>query len=434
MKNRLRIFTKKNPKETNCIILSKTETIKFNDNKTNKNTFVIGGAGSGKTRFFVTPNLMQMNSSYVVSDSSGLILSNIGKLLIEKGNYKIKIFDMCNCKKSMHYNPFSYIHSEKDILNLVDIIIANTKGDGEKSGEDFWVKAERFLYTAYIGYIFFESPKEEQNFNTLIEMINASKACEDDEEFKNSIDILFERLERKEPDHFAVIQYKKYKLAAGKDVKSILISCAARLTVFQDKELQELMSYDELELDALGGRDKDDKQKTALFIIFPISCCDRELITAMLYTQLFSVLNDRASDVFGGGLPIPVHFILDEFRHIGTIPNFDKTIVTLKGRNIWVSIIIQSIQEIKIKYGKYYEEIIRYCDNMLYLGTMNNETQEFIRKYLDIKNQTDLRTGAVCLVARNKVYCFSSQYDITKHKFYRHLADYEKGRRKNENE
>lgn len=403
-------------RKTNGIILSKNEIIKFTDTKTNKNTFVIGGAGSGKTRNFVLPNLMQMNSCYVVSDNCGLILSDVGKLLAEKGNYKIKIFNLSNYKESMHYNPFSYIHTEKDILELADIIIANTE-----PADDFYCKAAYLLYTAFIGYIYYECHKKEQNFNTLISMIDASEIQEDDEEFKNSIDILFEQLEQKKPNHFAVKQYKKYKLLTGKTIKSILISCATRLTVFRDKELQELMSYDELELDIIGDNAKDDK--TALFITFPTSWSDMKLITAMLYTQIFRVLNDRANDVFGGELPIPVHFLLDDFSFIGRIPNFDKIIATLKGRNIWVSIIVQSISKIKGLYGKHYEEIIRNCDNMLYLGAMDNETQEFIHKYLNIKNRTDLRTGSVCLVARNRAYRFCSQYDITKHKLYRHLVN-----------
>lgn len=355
-RKRLLPFTKKNKQSNDGIILTGTESIALNDNKTNKNTFVIGGAGTGKIRFYAMPNIMQMNSSYVVSDSHGLILTKVGKLLVEKGNYKIKNFDLCNYKKSMHYNPFAYIDSEEDILRLVNTIISNTKGEGEKSGEDFWVKAERLLYTALIGYIFYECPKSEQNFNTLINFIDRSEAKEDDN-IKSPIDIMFEMLEEKKPNHFAVRQYKKYKLAAGETAKSILKSCAARLAVFEDKELQELMSYDELELGTLANI----QHKTALFIAFPV-CYDMTLITSMLYSQLFNVLNNIAENFpFFGSLPIPVHFVLDEFPLIGTIPNFDKTIATLKSRNIWVSIMIQSKEYIRTIIKKFSDIAIICC-------------------------------------------------------------------------
>lgn len=420
IRKRLLPFSQKNKQSDDGIILTGTESIALNDNKTNKNTFVIGEAGTGKTRFYAMPNIMQMNSSYVVSDSNGLILANVGKLLVEKGNYKIKNFDLCNYKKSMHYNPFAYIDSEEDILRLVNTIISNTKGEGEKSGEDFWVKAERLLYTAFIGYIFYECPKSEQNFNTLINFIDRSEAKGDDN-IKSPIDIMFEMLEEKKPNHFAVRQYKKYKLAAGETAKSILKSCAARLAVFEDKELQELMSYDELEFGTLANV----TQKTALFITFPV-CYDMTLITSMLYSQLFNVLNGIATYFpFFGSLPIPVHFILDDFPKIGTIPNFDKTIATLKSRNIWVSIMLQSIPEIKRIYKDDYKEILKYCDNMLYFGSVNNETQALVREYLGIKKRVDLRP-MMCLVARKKTYSFSDPYDIAKHKFYRYISDTDK--------
>lgn len=418
-KKQLKIFAHKNKKteDNNGIILTGTESIALSDNKTNKNTFVIGGAGTGKTRFYAIPNIMQMNSNYVVSDSHGLILTDVGKLLVEKGNYKIKNFDLRDYKKSMHYNPFAYICSDKDILMLVNTIINNTKATND---DDFLVSMERLIYTSYIGYICSECPKSERNFNTLIDFIDNSEVKEEDKNFKSPIDILFERLEEKEPNHFAVRQYKKYKLAAGKTAKSILISCAARLAVFEDKELQELMSYDELELETFG----DGRTKTALFIAFPARC-DTTLITSMLYSQLFSVLNDMADDPFGGSLPIPVHFVLDELSFIGTIPNYDKTIATLKGRNIWVSIMVQSIPEIARIYKDFYKEIIFYCDSILYFGSVNKETQTFVREYLDIKERVDL-SPMMCLVARKKTYSFSDPYDIAKHKFYRYTAYYDK--------
>lgn len=296
----------------NNIILTQTERLMMNSRPKqpkyarNKNILVIGGSGSGKTRFFVKPSLMQMHSSYVVTDPKGTVLIECGKLL-QRGGYKIKVLNTINFKKSMHYNPFAYLRSEKDILKLVNTIIANTKGDGEKSGEDFWVKAEKLYYTALIGYIWYEAPEEEKNFTTLLEMINASEAREDDEDFKNPVDLMFDRLEEKDPEHFALKQYKKYKLAAGKTAKSILISCGARLAPFDIRELRELMETDEMELDTLGDR------KTALFVIISDTDDTFNFVVSILYTQLFNLLCDKADDVYGGRLPVHVRCLLDEF-------------------------------------------------------------------------------------------------------------------------
>lgn len=314
------------PKPDNNLILTQTESLTMNSRPKkpkyarNKNVLVIGGSGSGKTRFFVKPNLMQCTSkeypvSFCVTDPKGTILLECGKLL-QRNKYRLKILNTINFQKSMHYNPFAYIRSEKDVLKLVSTIIANTKGDGEKSGEDFWVKAERLYYTALIGYIWYEAPEEEKNFITLLEMINASEAREDDEDFKNPVDILFDRLEEKDPGHFALRQYKKYKLAAGKTAKSILISCGARLAPFDIKELRDLMAYDELELDTLGDR------RSALFVIISDTDDTFNFVVAMMYTQLFNLLCDKADDVYGGRLPVHVRCLLDEFANIGQIPKF----------------------------------------------------------------------------------------------------------------
>lgn len=412
-------------KPNDNIILTNTDSIALDDKTTNKNVFVIGSAGTGKTRSYAIPNIMQMNSSYVVSDSYGLILTKVGKLLVEKGNYKIKSFDLCDYKRSMHYNPFAYIHSDKDIFTLINVIMNNTQCTSSETN-DFLIDMERLVYTAYIGFICSECPKCEQNFGTLIKMLEASEVNEEFEDFKNPIDILFEELEQKNPNHFAVKQYKKYKqLATCKIIKSVFMSCTTRLAILKDKDLQELMSYDELELETLRGGAKDNEQKTALFIAFPTSWCNMTLITAMLYTQLFAILNDKANGVFQGGLPIPVYFILDDFPQIGKIPNFDKIIATLKSRNIWVSIIIQSIPKIKRIYKDDYKEILKYCDNMLYFGSVNNETQALVREYLGIKEWVDLRP-MICLVARKKTYSFSDPYNIAKHKFYRYISDNDK--------
>ena len=327
----------------------------------NKNVVVIGGSGSGKTRFFVKPNLMQLHSSYCLTDPKGTILIECGKLL-QRGGYKIKVLNTINFQKSMHYNPFAYLHSEKDILKLVNALIMNTKGDGEKSGEDFWVKAERLLYCALVGYIWYEAPDEEMNFNTLLELINASEAREDDEEYQSPVDLLFADLEERAPDHFAVKQYRKFRLAAGKTLKSILISCGARLAPFDIKELRDLMAYDDLELDTLGDR------KTALFIILSDTDDSFAFVAAILYTQLFNLLCDKADDKYNGKLPVHVRFLLDEFANIGQIPRFERLIATIRSREISASIILQSQSQLKTIYKDAAEIILDNADSTLFLG------------------------------------------------------------------
>ena len=387
----------------NNILLTQTERLTMNSRPKlpkyarNKNVIIIGGSGSGKTRFYVKPQLMQMtpNVSYVVTDPKGTILVECGEMLkrgtpkIKDGKavrdkngkvvyepYKIKVLNTINFKKSMHYNPFRYIRSEKDILKLVNTIIANTKGEGEKSSEDFWVKAERLLYCALIGYIYYEAPEEEQNFSTLLEFINASEAREDDEEFKNAVDELFEELEKEKPEHFAVRQYKKYKLAAGKTAKSILISCGARLAPFDIAELRELTSYDEMKLDMIGD------QRTAMFIIISDTDDTFNFIVAIMYTQLFNLLCDRADDVHGGRLPYHVRLLLDEFSNIGQIPKFDKLIATIRSREISASIILQSQSQLKTIYKDAAETILGNCDTMLFLGGKEGSTLKEISETL----------------------------------------------------
>ena len=401
----------------NNVLLTQTERLTMNSRPKqpkyarNKNVIIIGGSGSGKTRFYVKPNLMQMpsNVSYVVTDPKGTILVECGKMLrrgtpkMKNGKpvrdkqgkviyepYRIKVLNTINFKKSMHYNPFRYIRSEKDILKLVNTIIANTKGEGEKSSEDFWVKAERLLYCALIGYIYYEAPEDEQNFATLLEFINASEAREDDEEFKNAVDELFEELEAENPEHFAVRQYKKYKLAAGKTAKSILISCGARLAPFDIAELRELTSYDEMELDMLGD------QRTAMFVIISDTDDTFNFIVAIMYTQLFNLLCDRADDVHGGRLPYHVRLLLDEFANIGQIPKFDKLIATIRSREISASIILQSQSQLKTIYKDAAETISGNCDTMLFLGGKESTTLKEIsetlgKETIDLYNTSDTR-------------------------------------------
>ena len=333
----------------------------------NKNVLVIGGSGSGKTRFYVKPNLLQMHSSYVVTDPKGTVLLEVGNAL-KHGGYSIKVLNTINFAKSMHYNPLAYIRSEKDILKLVNTIIANTKGEGNQGGEDFWVKAERLYYSALIGYIWYEAPEEEKNLNTLIEMINASEAKEEDEDFKNPIDLLFDTLEKSDPEHFAVRQYRKYKLAAGKTAKSILISCGARLAPFDIKELRDLTEYDELELDTLGDK------KTALFVIISDTDDTFNFIVAIMYTQLFNLLCDKADDKYGGRLPVHVRFILDEFSNIGQIPKFEKLIATIRSREISASIILQAQSQLKALYKDNADTIVGNCDTTLFLGGKEKST------------------------------------------------------------
>ena len=462
----------------NNILLTQTERLTMNSRPKqpkyarNKNVIIIGGSGSGKTRFYVKPNLMQMpsNVSYVVTDPKGTILVECGKMLrrgtpkMKNGKpvrdkqgkviyepYRIKVLNTINFKKSMHYNPFRYIRSEKDILKLVNTIIANTKGEGEKSSEDFWVKAERLLYCALIGYIYYEAPEDEQNFATLLEFINASEAREDDEEFKNAVDELFEELEAENPEHFAVRQYKKYKLAAGKTAKSILISCGARLAPFDIAELRELTSYDEMELDMLGD------QRTAMFVIISDTDDTFNFIVAIMYTQLFNLLCDRADDVHGGRLPYHVRLLLDEFANIGQIPKFDKLIATIRSREISASIILQSQSQLKTIYKDAAETISGNCDTMLFLGGKESTTLKEIsetlgKETIDLYNTSDTRgqsrsyglnyqktgkelmsrdelsvmDGNKCILQLRGVRPFlSDKFDITKHKRYQELSDYD---------
>ncbi len=438
----------------NNVLLTQTERLTINSRPKqpkyarNKNILVIGGSGSGKTRFFVKPNLMQMHSSYVVTDPKGTVLVECGKLL-QHGGYRIKVMNTINFKKSMHYNPFVYIRSEKDILKLVNTIIANTKGDGEKSGEDFWVKAEKLYYTALIGYIWYEAPDEEKNFTTLLEMINASEAREDDEDFQNPVDLMFERLEETDPEHFAVKQYKKYKLAAGKTAKSILISCGARLAPFDIKELRELMETDEMELDTIGDR------KTALFVIISDTDDTFNFVVSILYTQLFNLLCDKADDVYGGRLPVHVRCLLDEFANIGQIPKFEKLIATIRSREISASIILQSQSQLKAIYKDNADTIVGNCDTTLFLGgkekTTLKEMSEILGKEtIDSFNTSENRgreksyglnfqklgkelmtqdeiavmDGGKCILQLRGVRpFFSDKYDITKHPNYKYLSD-----------
>ena len=402
----------------NNILLTQTERLTMNSRPKkpkyarNKNVIVIGGSGSGKTRFYVKPQLMQMpdNVSFVVTDPKGTIIVECGqmlargtpkkdkngKILCDKNGrvvmapYKIKVLNTINFAKSMHYNPFHYIRSEKDILKLVNTIMVNTKGEGEKFSEDFWTKAERLLYCALIGYIYYEAPEEEQNFSTLLEFINASETREEDEEFKNAVDLLFEELERDEPNHFAVRQYKKYKLAAGKTAKSILISCGARLAPFDIAELRELMSYDEMELDMIGD------QRTALFIVISDTDDTFNFVVAMMYSQLFNLLCDRADDVHHGRLPYHVRILCDEFANIGQIPKFDKLIATIRSREISASIILQSQSQLKTIYKDAAETITGNCDTMLFLGGKESTTLKEIsetlgKETIDLYNTSDTR-------------------------------------------
>ena len=443
----------------NNVILTQTERLMMSSRPKdpkyarNKNVLVIGGSGSGKTRFYVKPNLMQMseNTSYVVTDPKGTILIEVGKMMVN-GGYKIKVLNTINFNKSMHYNPFQYIRNERDILKLVNTIIANTKGEGDKSGEDFWVKAERLYYCALIGYIWYEAPEEEKNFSTLLEFINASEAREDDEEFKNAVDLLFEELEAEEPNHFAVRQYKKYKLAAGKTAKSILISCGARLAPFDIQELRELMSYDEMELDMLGDR------KTAMFVIISDTDDTFNFVVAIMYTQLFNLLCDKADDEHGGRLPYHVRLLLDEFANIGQIPKFDKLIATIRSREISASIILQSQSQLKSIYKDAAETIIGNCDTTLFLGGKESSTLKEIsetlgKETIDLFNTSDTRgqsrsyglnyqktgkelmtkdelavmDGGKCILQLRGVRPFySKKFDITGHKRYKELSDFDK--------
>ncbi len=451
----------------NNIILTQTESLMMSNrpkdpkNARNKNVLVIGGSGSGKTRFFLKPNLMQLHSSYVVTDPKGSVVCEVGKLL-ERNNYKIKIFNTINFKKSMHYNPFAYIHSEKDILKLVTTLITNTKGDG-KSGDEFWTKAETLLYCALIGYIHYEAPPEEQNFTTLLEFINAMEVREDDEEYKNPVDRMFEELEAEKPNHFAVRQYKKYSLAAGKTAKSILVSCGARLAPFDIAELREITMYDELELDTLGDKiflnekDKKDKQfqKTALFLIMSDTDSTFNFLISMIYTQLFNLLCEKADDVYGGRLPVHVRCLIDEAANIGQIPNLEKLVATIRSREISACLVLQAQSQLKALYKDNADTIIGNMDSRIFLGgaeptTLKELNQSLGKETIDTYNTgesrgrevshslnyqklgKDLATidelavldGGKCILQLRGVRPFmSNKYDITKHPNYKYLSD-----------
>lgn len=463
-------------KPENNIILTQSEGLMMSGrpknpaNARNKNVLVVGGSGSGKTRFFIKPNLMQMHSSYVVTDPKGTVLIEVGKLLsrgtpkLDKDGkpvrgkngkivyepYKIKVFNTINFSKSMHYNPFAYIHNEKDILKLVTVLIANTKGEG-KSGDDFWVKAETLLYTALIGYIYYEAPSNEQNFSTLVEMINAMEVREDDETFKNAVDLLFDALEQKDPDHFALRQYKKYKLAAGETAKSILISCGARLAPFDIKEVREITMYDELELDLVGDR------KTALFFIISDTDATFNFLVSMAYTQLFNLLCERADDKFGGRLPVHVRCLIDEAANIGQIPNLEKLMATIRSREISACLVLQAQSQLKALYKDNMDTIIGNCDSSLFLGgkeettlkswnsllgketidlyntsvtkgTQESHGQNFQKLGKDLMSVDELAVmdGGKCLLQIRGVRPFlSRKYDITKHPNYKYLSDFD---------
>ncbi len=442
----------------NNVLLTQTERHPMNSRPKqpkyarNKNILVIGGSGSGKTRFFVKPNLMQMHSSYVVTDPKGTVLVECGKLL-QRGGYRIKVLNTINFKKSMKYNPFAYLRSEKDILKLVNTLIANTKGDGEKAGEDFWVKSERLFTAPLIGYIWYEAPEEEKNFTTLLEMINASRSPRGRPGISVApVDLMFERLEEKDPEHFAVRQYKKFLLSAGKTRSSILISCGARLAPFDIKELRDLMETDEMELDTIGDR------KTALFVIISDTDDTFNFVVSILYTQLFNLLCDKADDEYGGRLPVHVRCLLDEFANIGQIPKFEKLIATIRSREISASIILQSQSQLKAIYKDNADTIVGNCDTTLFLGgkekttlkemseilgketidsfnTSENRGREVshglnyqkLGKQLMTEDEIAVMDGGKCILQLRGVRpFFSDKYDITKHPNYKYLSDYDK--------
>ena len=447
------------PAFENNIILTQTERLTMNnrpkDPKTarNKNVLIIGGSGSGKTRFWLKPNLMQCASetypvSFVVTDPKGSIVVECGKLLLRKG-YEIRILNTINFKKSMHYNPFAYLHSEKDILKLVTTLIANTKGGNEKNSGDFWTQAEALLYSALIAYIHYEAPIEEQNFSTLLALVNAMETREDDEDFQNPVDLMFKALEKERPDCFAVRQYKKYKLAAGKTAKSILISCGARLAPFDIQELRDLMAYDELALDTIGDR------KTALFLIMSDTDTTFNFVLAMLQSQLLNLLCDKADDFYGGRLPVHVRLLLDEFANIGQIPNFDKLIATIRSREISAAIVLQSLSQLKAIYKDAAEIISDNCDSTVFLSGRGKNAKEIaealgketidtyntgesrgreksyslnyqkLGKELMSQDEIAVMDGGKCILQLRGVRpFFSDKYDITKHPFYKYLSDY----------
>ena len=441
------------PDFKNNVILSQTERLTMSSRPKNpkyarnKNVLVVGGSGSGKTRFVLKPNLLQMHSSYVVTDPKGTVVNECGRALL-KNKYRIKIFNTINFKKSMHYNPFAYIHSEKDILKLVTTLIANTKGEG-KSGDEFWTKAESLLYSALIGYIHYEAPVEEQNFATMLEMLNAMEVREDDEEFKNAVDLMFDELEKKSPDHFAVRMYRKYKLAAGKTAKSILVSCGARLAPFDISELREITSYDELELDTLGDR------KTALFLIMSDTDGTFNFLISMIYTQLFNLLCEKADDKYGGRLPVHVRCLIDECANIGQIPNLEKLIATIRSREISAMLVLQAKSQLKSIYKDNADTIIGNCDSQIFLGgsektTLKDLTETLGKETIDMYNtgqtkgsqesyntnyqklghdlmsmdELSVLDGAKCIVQVRGVRPFlSDKYDLTQHPNFGLTAD-----------
>ncbi len=440
----------------NNVILSQTERLTMNSRPSdpkyarNKNTLVVGGSGSGKTRFFIKPNILQMTTSLVVTDPKGTVVNEVGNALL-KGGYRMKIFNTINFKKSMHYNPFAYVHDEKDILKLVTTLIANTKGEG-KSGDEFWEKAEKLLYSALIGYIHYEAPEEEQNFATLLEMLNAMEVREDDEEFKNPVDLMFEELAERNPDHFAVRQYAKYKLSAGKTAKSILVSCGARLAPFDIKELREITAYDELELDTLGDR------KTALFLIMSDTDATFNFLISMVYTQLFNLLCEKADDVYGGRLPVHVRCLIDEAANIGQIPNLEKLMATIRSREISAALVLQAKSQLKAIYKDSADTIIGNCDSQIFLGGSEQTTLKDLntvlgKETIDMYNTGESRgtsqsynmnyqklghdlmsidelavmDGSKCIVqVRGVRPFFSDKYDLTKHPKYPLTADADK--------
>ena len=443
------------PKFEDNIILTRTERLMMSNrpkepkNARNKNVLIIGGSGSGKTRFWLKPNLLQMHSSYVITDPKGSIVIECGNALLKFG-YRLKIFNTINFKKSMHYNPFAYIHSEKDILTLVTTLIANTKGDG-KAGDEFWTKAETLLYCALIGYIHYEAPVEEQNFSTLIEFINAMEVREDDEDFQNPVDLMFEALERKKPNHFAVRQYKKFKLAAGKTSKSILISCGARLAPFDIQELREITAYDELELDTLGDK------KTALFLIMSDTDATFNFLISMIYTQLFNLLCEKADDVYGGRLPVHVRCLIDECANIGQIPNLEKLVATIRSREISACLVLQAQSQLKAIYKDNADTIIGNMDSRIFLGgseptTLKELNQALGKETIDTYNTGESRgretshslnyqklgkdlmsidelsvlDGGKCILQLRGVRPFlSDKYDLTQHPNYKYTSDYD---------
>ena len=444
------------PVFANNVILSQTERLTMNNRPAqpkyarNKNTLVVGGSGSGKTRFFIKPNLLQMHSSYVLTDPKGTVLPEVGNALLKNG-YRIKILNSINFKKSMHYNPFAYVHDEKDILKLVTTLIANTKGEG-KAGDEFWEKAEKLLYSALIGYIHYEAPEEEQNFSTLLEMINAMEVREDDEEFKNPVDLMFDELAERDPDHFAVRQYAKYKLSAGKTAKSILVSCGARLAPFDIAELREITAYDELELDTLGDR------KTALFLIMSDTDATFNFLISMVYTQLFNLLCEKADDVYGGRLPIHVRCLIDEAANIGQIPNLEKLMATIRSREISAALVLQAKSQLKAIYKDNADTIIGNCDSQIFLGGSEQTTLKDLnttlgKETIDMYNTGETRgtsqsynmnyqklghdlmsidelavmDGGKCIVQVRGVRPFlSNKYDLTAHPNYPLTADADK--------